>query len=159
MLRPLDRRLKVVDLGTTPLGSLGSTSATPRGSTLRGAVGIPTGGLPVVPLGGLSVVPSGGRVVVPTDPRGSGVISARRSRRHRASRPQRSSACSRLRRRSSSHFACFQTSWFCSLVWVDYAPYLKVAANTVRNGGTLSLRNLSAIARSLHSPRGGISVF
>ena len=68
--RPLDRRLKVVDLGTTPLGSLGSTSAPPRGSTPRGAVGIPTGGLPVVPLGGLSVVPSGGRVVVPTDPRG-----------------------------------------------------------------------------------------
>ena len=37
--RPLDRRLKVVDLGTTPLGSLGSTPTPPPGSTLGGCTG------------------------------------------------------------------------------------------------------------------------
>ena len=37
--RPLDRRLKVVHLGTTPLGSLGSTPTPPPGSTLGGCTG------------------------------------------------------------------------------------------------------------------------
>ena len=37
--RPLDRRLKVVDLGTTPLGSTGITPTPPPGSTLGGCTG------------------------------------------------------------------------------------------------------------------------
>ena len=55
MPRPLDWRLRVVDLGTTPLGSLGSTPTPPPGSTLGGCTGTtptpPPGSTPWGPFG------------------------------------------------------------------------------------------------------------
>ena len=49
--RLLDRHLKIVDFGTTPMGSLGTTAIPHGGSTGRGSPGIPLGGLPVYRLG------------------------------------------------------------------------------------------------------------